>query len=123
MKFLPNFFNRAQLSKIFLCFPDPHFKARKHKHKHTNPAHSARRTPPPNLLLRPGSLPTTPPLNILRTQHLDISPTIKNLLPTQKRNITPAFPQPRIHLRFTLPSRRWSKMFEKNITVVERARV
>ena len=31
MKFLPNFFERSQLSKIFLCFPDPHFKARKHK--------------------------------------------------------------------------------------------
>lgn len=31
MKFLPNFFERGQLSKIFLCFPDPHFKARKHK--------------------------------------------------------------------------------------------
>lgn len=31
MKFLPNFFERAQLEKIFLCFPDPHFKARKHK--------------------------------------------------------------------------------------------
>ncbi|KAL8994429.1 MAG: hypothetical protein Q9169_005599 [Polycauliona sp. 2 TL-2023] len=31
MKFLPNFFNKGQLSKIFLCFPDPHFKARKHK--------------------------------------------------------------------------------------------
>lgn len=31
MKFLPNFFQRGQLSKIFLCFPDPHFKARKHK--------------------------------------------------------------------------------------------
>ncbi|KAK4981690.1 tRNA (guanine-N(7)-)-methyltransferase (tRNA(m7G46)-methyltransferase) [Elasticomyces elasticus] len=31
MKFLPNFFEKAQLSKIFLCFPDPHFKARKHK--------------------------------------------------------------------------------------------
>ncbi|EON67422.1 tRNA (guanine-N(7)-)-methyltransferase [Coniosporium apollinis CBS 100218] len=31
MKFLPNFFVKAQLSKIFLCFPDPHFKARKHK--------------------------------------------------------------------------------------------
>jgi tRNA (guanine-N7-)-methyltransferase len=31
MKFLPNFFQKAQLSKIFLCFPDPHFKARKHK--------------------------------------------------------------------------------------------
>lgn len=31
MKFLPNFFKKHQLSKIFLCFPDPHFKARKHK--------------------------------------------------------------------------------------------
>lgn len=31
MKFLPNFFHRAQLTHIFLCFPDPHFKARKHK--------------------------------------------------------------------------------------------
>lgn len=31
MKFLPNFFEKQQLSKIFLCFPDPHFKVRKHK--------------------------------------------------------------------------------------------
>jgi len=31
MKFLPNFFKQGQLSKIFICFPDPHFKARKHK--------------------------------------------------------------------------------------------
>ncbi|KAI9881032.1 MAG: tRNA (guanine-N(7)-)-methyltransferase (tRNA(m7G46)-methyltransferase) [Pleopsidium flavum] len=31
MKFLPNFFKKHQLTKIFLCFPDPHFKARKHK--------------------------------------------------------------------------------------------
>ena len=31
MKFLPNFFPRASLKHIFLCFPDPHFKARKHK--------------------------------------------------------------------------------------------
>lgn len=31
MKFLPNFFQKGQLSKIFLCFPDPHFKQRKHK--------------------------------------------------------------------------------------------
>lgn len=33
MKFLPNFFNKAQLSKIFICFPDPHFKTRKHKQR------------------------------------------------------------------------------------------
>ncbi|KAF2647543.1 hypothetical protein K491DRAFT_763630 [Lophiostoma macrostomum CBS 122681] len=31
MKFLPNFFTKSQLTKIFLCFPDPHFKQRKHK--------------------------------------------------------------------------------------------
>ncbi|PGH12083.1 tRNA (guanine-N(7)-)-methyltransferase [Helicocarpus griseus UAMH5409] len=31
MKFLPNFFAHRQLSAIFICFPDPHFKARKHK--------------------------------------------------------------------------------------------
>lgn len=31
MKFLPNFFMKHQLTKLFFCFPDPHFKARKHK--------------------------------------------------------------------------------------------
>jgi tRNA (guanine-N(7)-)-methyltransferase len=31
MKFLPNFFAKGQLTKIFICFPDPHFKTRKHK--------------------------------------------------------------------------------------------
>lgn len=31
MKFLPNFFQKNQLEKIFFCFPDPHFKNRKHK--------------------------------------------------------------------------------------------
>lgn len=31
MKFLPNFFRKGQLQKVFLCFPDPHFKSRKHK--------------------------------------------------------------------------------------------
>lgn len=31
MKFLPNMFEKSQLSKMFFCFPDPHFKLRKHK--------------------------------------------------------------------------------------------
>ncbi|SCU87061.1 LAME_0D08614g1_1 [Lachancea meyersii CBS 8951] len=31
MKFLPNFFRKSQLEKMFFCFPDPHFKQRKHK--------------------------------------------------------------------------------------------
>ncbi|CAK7225083.1 tRNA (guanine-N(7)-)-methyltransferase (tRNA(m7G46)-methyltransferase) [Sporothrix bragantina] len=37
MKFLPNFFDKGQLQKIFLCFPDPHFKARKHKARIVSP--------------------------------------------------------------------------------------
>lgn len=31
MKFIPNFFHKGQLLKMFFCFPDPHFKQRKHK--------------------------------------------------------------------------------------------
>lgn len=31
MKFTPNFFQKSQLTKMFFCFPDPHFKQRKHK--------------------------------------------------------------------------------------------
>lgn len=37
MKFLPNFIPRASLTKLFLCFPDPHFKARKHKARIVSP--------------------------------------------------------------------------------------
>ncbi|EED24281.1 methyltransferase-like protein 1 [Talaromyces stipitatus ATCC 10500] len=33
MKFLPRFFAHHQLSKIFICFPDPHFKTRKHRQR------------------------------------------------------------------------------------------
>uniref|UniRef100_A0A8C5LME6 tRNA (guanine-N(7)-)-methyltransferase n=1 Tax=Leptobrachium leishanense TaxID=445787 RepID=A0A8C5LME6_9ANUR len=31
MKYLPNFFKKSQLSKMFFLFPDPHFKKTKHK--------------------------------------------------------------------------------------------
>jgi len=31
MKYLPNYFHKGQLSKIFFLFPDPHFKKAKHK--------------------------------------------------------------------------------------------
>jgi len=36
MKFLPNFFPASSLRAIFLCFPDPHFKTRKHKARITS---------------------------------------------------------------------------------------
>ena len=31
MKYLPNFFHKGQLTKLFFLFPDPHFKKAKHK--------------------------------------------------------------------------------------------
>eukprot|EP00729_Bicosta_minor_P004519 gene4519-5830_t len=31
MKYLPNFFRKGQLSKLFFLYPDPHFKKQKHK--------------------------------------------------------------------------------------------
>ncbi|KAJ8047979.1 tRNA (guanine-N(7)-)-methyltransferase [Holothuria leucospilota] len=31
MKYLPNFFRKGQLTKMFFLFPDPHFKKTKHK--------------------------------------------------------------------------------------------
>ncbi len=31
MKYLPNFFYKGQLEKLFFLFPDPHFKKAKHK--------------------------------------------------------------------------------------------
>lgn len=37
MKFLPNYFTKAQLHTIFFLFPDPHFKARKHKARIISP--------------------------------------------------------------------------------------
>lgn len=31
MKYLPNFFKKGQLKKMFFLYPDPHFKRAKHK--------------------------------------------------------------------------------------------
>ncbi|XP_018026105.1 tRNA (guanine-N(7)-)-methyltransferase [Hyalella azteca] len=36
MKYLPNYFTKGQLSKLFLLFPDPHFKKAKHKWRIVN---------------------------------------------------------------------------------------
>ncbi|XP_062842757.1 tRNA (guanine-N(7)-)-methyltransferase [Trichomycterus rosablanca] len=37
MKYLPNFFYKGQLSKMFFLFPDPHFKKTKHKWRIISP--------------------------------------------------------------------------------------
>ncbi|KZS92365.1 hypothetical protein SISNIDRAFT_466768 [Sistotremastrum niveocremeum HHB9708] len=52
MKFLPNFFSKHQLSKLFFLFPDPHFKARKHKQRIISPTLLAEYA----YVLRPGGI-------------------------------------------------------------------
>lgn len=37
MKYLPNYFARGQLRKVFFLFPDPHFKRAKHKWRIISP--------------------------------------------------------------------------------------
>jgi tRNA (guanine-N7-)-methyltransferase len=37
MKFTPNYFPKHSLSSLFFLFPDPHFKARKHKARIISP--------------------------------------------------------------------------------------
>lgn len=38
MKYLTNYFHKAQLSKMFFLYPDPHFKKSKHKWRIINPS-------------------------------------------------------------------------------------
>lgn len=33
MRYLPNFFRKGQLHKLFFCFPDPHFKTKNHRRR------------------------------------------------------------------------------------------
>merc|ERR1712166_617223 len=33
MKFLPNYFRKGQLEKMFFCFPDPQFKKKNHRRR------------------------------------------------------------------------------------------
>lgn len=38
MKYLPNYFRKGQLDKMFFLYPDPHFKKAKHKWRIINQA-------------------------------------------------------------------------------------
>lgn len=33
MRFMPNYFGKASLEKVFFCYPDPHFKKRRHRQR------------------------------------------------------------------------------------------
>lgn len=79
MKFLPNFFERAQLSKLFFLHPDPHFKQRKSKNRIISPTLLAEYA----YILRPGGiLYTITDVHDLHTwmvKHLDAFPLFQRL--------------------------------------------
>jgi tRNA (guanine-N7-)-methyltransferase len=33
MRYLPHYIGKGQLKKLFICFPDPHFKAKNHRRR------------------------------------------------------------------------------------------
>ncbi|RGP75661.1 intermediate filament mdm1 [Fusarium longipes] len=79
MKFLPNFFKKAQLSKIFICFPDPHFKARKHKARIVSTTLNSEYA----YALRPGGIVYTitdvEDLHLWMVQHLEAHPAFERI--------------------------------------------
>ncbi|EWC43999.1 tRNA (guanine-N(7)-)-methyltransferase [Drechslerella stenobrocha 248] len=79
MKFLPNFFEKHQLSKMFFCFPDPHFKARKHKARIISPTLLSEYA----YILRPGGIIYTitdvEDLHLWMAKHLDEHPMFERL--------------------------------------------
>ncbi|KAK4147496.1 putative methyltransferase-domain-containing protein [Dichotomopilus funicola] len=79
MKFLPNFFRKAQLSKVFICFPDPHFKARKHKQRIVSATLASEYA----YVLRAGGIVYTitdvPDLHEWMVQHFDAHPSFERV--------------------------------------------
>jgi len=79
MKFLPNFFVKGQLSKIFFLFPDPHFKARKHKARIISQTLLAEYA----FVLRPGGIVYTitdvEDLHLWMVQHLNAFPLFERI--------------------------------------------
>ncbi|KAM0755527.1 putative methyltransferase [Meredithblackwellia eburnea MCA 4105] len=87
MKYLPNFFEKGQLSKIFFLFPDPHFKARKHKARIISPTLLAEYA----YVVRPGGLLYTitdvPDLHTWMVSHLDPFPLFQRLTEEEIDNL------------------------------------
>ena len=85
MKFLPNFFQKHQLSKLFFLFPDPHFKARKHKARIISPTLLAEYA----YVLRPGGVVYTitdvKDLHEWMVMHLDAFPLFERVSEEQLR--------------------------------------
>ncbi|KAI2621992.1 putative methyltransferase [Hypomontagnella submonticulosa] len=88
MKFLPNFFRKAQLQKIFICFPDPHFKQRKHKARIVTTTLNSEYA----YVLKPGGIAYTitdvEDLHEWMAQHFNAHPSFERV-PEEEQNVDP----------------------------------
>lgn len=86
MKFLPNFFKKSQLSKIFICFPDPHFKTKKHKARIVSVTLNSEYA----YALRPGGIVYTitdvEALHEWMVEHLNAHPSFERLSKEEEEN-------------------------------------
>uniref|UniRef100_A0A0M3IBP1 tRNA (guanine-N(7)-)-methyltransferase n=2 Tax=Ascaris TaxID=6251 RepID=A0A0M3IBP1_ASCLU len=86
MKYLPNYFDRHQLSKIFFLYPDPHFKKAKHKWRIITPALIAEYA----FVLKPEGLIYTitdvEELHLWMTKHLSEHPLFRRLSNEEMKN-------------------------------------
>ncbi|KAI8049013.1 putative methyltransferase-domain-containing protein [Syncephalis plumigaleata] len=91
MKFLPNFFYKGQLTKMFFLFPDPHFKKRKHKARIITTTLLAEYA----YVLAPGGIIYTNTdvrdLHEWMTKHLDAHPLFERLS-DEEMQADPVFP-------------------------------
>lgn len=86
MKFLPNFFSKHQLEKVFFCFPDPQFKARKHKARiisATLASEYAYVTKPGGIIY---TITDVEDLHIWMRDHLRQHPSFERLTPEEEAN-------------------------------------
>lgn len=85
MKFLPNYMSKGSLAKLFFLFPDPHFKARKHKARIISPTLLAEYA----YVLRPGGIVYTitdvRDLHEWMCEHLDAFPLFERVEEEQLR--------------------------------------
>lgn len=86
MKFLPNFFKKSQLSKIFICFPDPHFKTKKHKARIVSTTLNSEYA----YALRPGGIVYTitdvEALHEWMVEHLNAHPSFERVSEEEEQN-------------------------------------
>ncbi|KAI0477733.1 putative methyltransferase [Xylariaceae sp. FL0804] len=88
MKFMPNFFRKGQLSKMFICFPDPHFKQRKHKARIVSTMLNSEYA----YVLRPGGIAYTitdvEDLHDWMVQHFEAHPSFERI-PEDEQEVDP----------------------------------